>query len=93
MECVVMYEGNEYRFCKDAKGKPYWVGHKRCGGSSKGFIGLNCIVPLSMHNPLLSAAMDTGDFDKAFFCSTKKEKKPTSSPRTRKVSGPSISIF
>tara|TARA_B100000131_G_scaffold176957_1_gene170780 strand:- start:1922 stop:2203 length:282 start_codon:yes stop_codon:yes gene_type:complete len=93
MECVVEYNGNEYRFCRNEKGRPYWVGHKRGSGGGN-FVGLNCVAPLYIYSNLVKEAISSGDFEKDFFFSKKIEKK-TSKPRKARVrkNSNSISIF
>jgi len=92
MECIVAYEGNEYRFCRDSKGKVYWVGHRRISGGS--FIGPNCVAPLYLGGHLIKAAIDSGDYEKDFFFRKKKEVKAKRTRRAKSNNNSnSISIF
>jgi len=92
MECIVEYEGNEYKFCRDSKDKLYWVGHRRIAGGS--FIGPNCVAPLFLGSSLIKAAIDSGKYEKDFFLRKKKEVKAKRTRRAKSNSNSnSISIF
>lgn len=89
-----VFKGNTYRYCKGKNGN-YWVGASRslsAGWGSSYFPGNNCTAPTSIWGELQSIAIASGTPREAFR-SPKPEETKKSSPRKKKVSGPSISIF
>jgi len=88
-----VFKGNTYRFCKGERGN-YWVGSNRSLGGGWGanyYPGNNCTAPMVIWGELQRIAIASGVPAEAFRSPEPEEKKR--SPRKKKESKPSISIF
>ena len=83
-----MFEGNKYSYHKRAKGRGEWYGLSGSGGL---FPGAHCLAPKILWPRLVESAVTSG-ISRDEFSAPKPEKKPAKR-RSKKVSGPSISIF
>ena len=85
----VLFEGGTYRFCKSEVSRNYWIGTGKRRGSFHP--GSSCIAPLCIWGELQSIAVESG-VCKTTFVSAKPEPK-AKTPRKKKSTKPSISIF
>ena len=87
----VVFEGGLYRFCKSDKSRNYWLGiGKRTGRYHP---GSSCVAPLCIWGELQSIAVESGICKTNFITPPKSEEKKQRTPRKKKDSKPSISIF
>lgn len=83
-----VFEGNRYSYHKRAGESGQWFGLSGSGGL---FPGANCLAPMIAWPELVKAAVGSGVCNSEFR-PAKPEQKSTKK-RSKKVSGPSISIF
>ena len=82
------FEGNKYSYHKRDKGRGVWFGLSGSGGL---FPGAHCVAPRVLWPELVKTAVASGVSISEF--STPKPEKKVAKKRSKKVSGPSISIF
>jgi hypothetical protein len=83
-----VFEGNRYSYHKRDGKRGMWFGLSGSGGL---FPGANCVAPRITWPELVKSAVASG-VSRSEFAAPKLEKKPTKK-RSKKISGPSISIF
>ena len=87
-----VFEGNRYSYHKKSGTSGQWLGMSGSGGL---FPGANCVAPMIAWPELLKVAV-AGGVCRSEFRPPEPKQKPTKKPaknRSRKISGPSISIF
>jgi hypothetical protein len=88
-----IFKGNTYRYHRGKNGN-YWVGANRSLGGGWGsnyYPGNNCHAPMVIWGELVEIAISSGVSPEEF--RTPKPEVKKSSPRKKKDSKPSISIF